>query len=461
VLQRRRTRWIALIVIAAAAVIASLTLRPSSSIVASAIPTTYSIFGNAVPAVISAADDTSVELGVRFNTANAGWIKAIRYYKGPQNTGQHVGTLWSSTGRQLAGMSFSETTDTGWQEAQLKNPVRVRRGATYTASYSAPNGHYAADGQTLSPSTPKMTNALAAVQGVYTYGGGVPKDSWRGMNYYVDVVFTTIPPSGSSPTTTATTTTTKPTTSASASSSVRPGPSNTGVPAGTVLSPYTGPRTISTAGTVIDSKDVTGSLVIRAKNVVIRNSKLHDDPGAVAGVYVDDSGSATITDSEIYNVQVGITYSNWTAVRVDIHDITFDAMKIGSNVLLRDSWVHNAKPSLDAHWDGAQVQAGVTNTVIQGNYIDSSGANTNSALFLCPDLGPSTNGPLTVTDNWLDGGNYSVFVLDGDSGRYYISDISVTNNRFGRASRYGPADVNVPVTWSGNVWDDTGKTVSK
>ena len=30
-----------------------------------------------------------------------------------------------------------------------------------------------------------------------------------------------------------------------------------------------------------------------------------------------------------------------------------------------------------------------------------------------------------------------------------------------RASKYGPVRVNVPVTWSGNVWDDTGKTISR
>jgi hypothetical protein len=231
------------------------------------------------------------------------------------------------------------------------------------------------------------------------------------------------------------------------------------VPAGTVLTPYTGPRTITTAGTVIDSKDVSGSLTIRAKNVTIRNSKIHDDPNAVAGVFTD-GGSVTITDSEIYNFEVGITYSNWTAIRVNIHDTTFDGMKISSNVRLQDSWVHKPKPSSDAHWDGGQVQNGVTNTVIQGNFIDATGADTNSALFLCPDLGPSTNGPLTVTGNWLNGGNFTVFILDGNNGRYYISNISVINNRFGRGSYYGPARVNVPVTWSGNVWDDTGKTVN-
>jgi hypothetical protein len=200
-------------------------------------------------------------------------------------------------------------------------------------------------------------------------------------------------------------------------------------------------------------------LVIRAKDVIIRNSKIHDDPRAVAGIYVQDGGSATITDSEIYNFEIAITYANWMAIRVNIHDITFDGIKASSNVRLQDSWIHDPRPSSDAHWDGVQVQNGVTNTVITGNNIEASG-NANSALFLCPDLGPSTNGPLTVTGNWLNGGNYTVYVLDGANGKYYISNILVTSNRFGHGGRYGPTYVNVPVKWSGNVWDDTGAPVN-
>ena len=43
-------------------------------------------------------DTSSVELGVKFQTSTAGKIVGIRFYKGPQNTGTHIGNLWSSTG---------------------------------------------------------------------------------------------------------------------------------------------------------------------------------------------------------------------------------------------------------------------------------------------------------------------------------------------------------------------------
>ena len=268
-----------------------------------------------------------------------------------------------------------------------------------------------------------------------------------------------LPPSPTAPSTTKppTTppTTTPPTTPPTTPSSGKPGASNTGVPTGTTLTAYTGPKTITTAGTVIDSKDIGGALSIQAKNVVIRNSKIHGSNSGT-GLAVEDNGSATITDSEIYSFEVGITYSNFTAIRVNLHDITFDGLKMSSNARLQDSWIHAPKPTSDAHWDGVQVQNGVVNTVIQGNNIDGGTADVNSALFLCPDLGPSTNGPLTVNGNWLNGGNFTVNVLDGNNGQYFIKTIAVTNNRFGNDSKYGRSNVNVPITQSGNMVDSTG-----
>lgn len=261
------------------------------------------------------------------------------------------------------------------------------------------------------------------------------------------------PPTPTAPPTTPTTPPTTP------PSSGKPGASNTGVPVGTTLTAYTGPKTITTAGTVIDSKDISGALSIQAKNVVIRNSKIHGSNSGT-GLAVEDNGSATITDSEIYSFEVGITYSNFTAIRVNLHDLTYDGIKMSSNARLQDSWIHAPKPTSDAHWDGIQVQNGVVNTVIQGNNIDGGTADVNSALFLCPDLGPSTNGPLTVTANWLNGGNFTVNVLDGNNGQYFIKTIAVNNNRFGNDSQYGRSNVNVPITQSGNVVDSTGAAYS-
>ena len=103
------------------------------------------------------------------------------------------------------------------------------------------------------------------------------------------------------------------------------------------------------------------------------------------------------------------------------------------------------------------MQGGETNLVVAGNSI-VVGPDANSAIFLAPDLGPSTNGPVTVTGNWLDGGNYSLFCLDGANGQYVVRNITISGNRFGASSAYGPVRITVPVTFTGNV-DSTGAAV--
>src|SRR5262249_22796916 len=51
-------------------------------------------------------DTSSVELGVRFTADVNGYVKGIRFYKGPGNTGTHRGSLWTATGTRLATALF-------------------------------------------------------------------------------------------------------------------------------------------------------------------------------------------------------------------------------------------------------------------------------------------------------------------------------------------------------------------
>jgi hypothetical protein len=226
------------------------------------------------------------------------------------------------------------------------------------------------------------------------------------------------------------------------------------VPAGVSLTP-SGSVTVTQAGAVLDSLDINGSVTISAPNVVIKNSKIHGD-GTGDGVRVGN-GTVTIYDSEIYGFENSIGYGDWAAYRVNIHSNTGDGVKLGSNTTLQDSWIHDLAPGDDAHADGGQVQDGVTNLVVRHNTIDVSSA-VNSALFIQPIFGPSTAGPILIEGNYLSGGGFTIFVIDG--GSYRISNITVRDNTFGRPAEYGPNLVNVPVTWSNNKFADTGKSIS-
>jgi len=236
-------------------------------------------------------------------------------------------------------------------------------------------------------------------------------------------------------------------------STSKPGASNTGVPAGVTLTP-SGSLDITTANQVISGLDISGAVTVDAPGVVIKSSRIHGTDSN--GIDVR-SGNLTIYDSEIYGFENAIAYSDWKAVRVNIHSTYGDGVKLGSNVTLQDSWIHDLIPAAGAHSDGGQMQDGIRNLVVQHNVIDVSSAPTaNSALFLAPDFGPSTDGPVTIDSNWLDGGNYTLFCVDGNNGQYIVKNITITNNKFGRGAKYGSADVNVPITESGNDWADTG-----
>jgi methionine-rich copper-binding protein CopC len=157
--------------------------------------TSYSVYTTQTPAVESVAD-SAVNLGVKFNSNQAGYITAVRFYKGAGNTGTHVGSLWSSTGTQLATGTFSNETATGWQTLTFATPVAITANTTYVASYHAPNGGYAFTGGFFNGGTasngPLSQPAAGDVggNGVYKYGAsGFPDQTFNGGNYWVDVIY--------------------------------------------------------------------------------------------------------------------------------------------------------------------------------------------------------------------------------------------------------------------------------
>ena len=151
---------------------------------------------SAVPAVASVTESSAVELGVKFRSAVDGYVTGIRFYKGTNNLGAHVGRLWSAQGELLGSASFIGETATGWQEQAFGAPVAITSNTTYVASYAAPQGGYSVDTGYFSVNG--VTNApLRALvdgedggNGVYRYGeGAFPDLSFNSANYWVDIVF--------------------------------------------------------------------------------------------------------------------------------------------------------------------------------------------------------------------------------------------------------------------------------
>ncbi|MFC9560133.1 DUF4082 domain-containing protein [Agromyces sp. NPDC056965] len=157
----------------------------------------YSAFGAETPVVPDAGDGSPVELGLRFTPMVGGFVQGVRFYKSRANTGTHTGTLWAPNGTQLATGTFTGESAEGWQVLRFATPVEVSAGTTYTASYWAPNGHYAAVPHAFTASGLERDPFLLAgglgsqPAGVFGIQGWMPAESWDASNYYVDVLFDT------------------------------------------------------------------------------------------------------------------------------------------------------------------------------------------------------------------------------------------------------------------------------
>ncbi|WP_446744406.1 DUF4082 domain-containing protein [Silvibacterium acidisoli] len=157
---------------------------------------------SAAPVLVDSADNTPIEVGVKFRADSAGDVTGLRFYKAVTNTGTHIGHIWSSAGALLGSATFSGETASGWQQVTFDTPIAIAANTTYIASYFAPVGHYSADTNYFATTgvdhapLHALANGVDGPNGVYLYtsSSGFPSNSYSSSNYWVDVVFT-IPPS--------------------------------------------------------------------------------------------------------------------------------------------------------------------------------------------------------------------------------------------------------------------------
>lgn len=71
----------------------------------------------------------------------SGKVTHVRCYKVPEETGSHVGRIWSDTGAQLVQQPFAGETTSGWQEVQLTTPLQITAGVRYRVSHNVNSEH--------------------------------------------------------------------------------------------------------------------------------------------------------------------------------------------------------------------------------------------------------------------------------------------------------------------------------
>jgi hypothetical protein len=238
-----------------------------------------------------------------------------------------------------------------------------------------------------------------------------------------------------------------------------PGPATTGVPAGTTLTP-SGNLTISTAGTVINARDISGSIVVNAPNVTIRNSKIR---GNAMWMIENNSTGLLIEDTEIINERVsgnnchnGIGSDNFTLHRVEITGCE-NGMNIDNpgNITLTDSYIHDLDitgPSYvwgnTPHTDGIQVGEAASNLIIRHNWIspqDSGTPESTSGMIMYTGTTGTPNSSVWIENNYINGSKASYAIY---APRMQTHDFYINRNRMlkGLGNYVGCSKLGITVT---------------
>ncbi|WP_247476085.1 DUF4082 domain-containing protein [Bradyrhizobium sp. 169] len=162
----------------------------ATATVAAASATT-TLFTTQAPSITNATDGTGAdyELGMRFTSDTSGVIQAIRYYKASNETGTHIGHIWSATGQELATVTFTNEGASGWQQQALATPLTIAAGTTYVVSVNI-NSYYVSTLQGFASGISNGGLNAPAGAGVFDYSAGVfPTAVYQNTNYFRDVVF--------------------------------------------------------------------------------------------------------------------------------------------------------------------------------------------------------------------------------------------------------------------------------
>ena len=235
-----------------------------------------------------------------------------------------------------------------------------------------------------------------------------------------------------------------------------PDATNTGVPPGVALTPYNENLVVNTPGAVISGLDIHGIVQINAPNVTLMNSKVTGVSFYIVGISPSATG-ATVKNCTIDGTGSGNEGSTaingaGTFLNNNIYNVE-NGFGVSSNTTIENNYVHDLLATGSPHYDGVQIDGGVSNVTIKHNTIINSDIQT-SAVMIDNWAGPVSN--IIVENNRLIGGGYTVY-SDGRSKDNVISGVVFINNRIGKGHwGYRFFAKNAPV-WRDNVDDVTGR----
>ena len=391
--------------------------------------------GNAPSALFVVTFDTAAQSPLTVNTALAITVTDGATVAIDGASAQSV-TFAGSTGTlilndapaftgQVLGLTGSDTLDL----------ADVSYGATTTASFSG-----TASGGTLTVTDGTHTAQIALVGDYLTSGWTLSSNGHGGT----DVVDPPLP------------------------GSVFPNATNTGIAAGTKLTPATS-NTISSPG-VYSGLIFNGTVTITSSNVTLENCLIEGTPndgfelavvGNLSNVVIQNDEIAGAGDSSTQTGVYGIYLENDSQVTinaVNIHDVGVGVDVSAGQVIVENSYIHNFGSGPGTHYNGVAYFGGGGSDfslLIKNNSIINQLTQTD-AVILQNYFGPINN--VTVTNNLLYGGDYPIYV-EGEYSGGAVTNVSITNNDLGLGpGSFGYTDFNsTNPTFTGNV--DDGATL--
>ncbi len=222
-----------------------------------------------------------------------------------------------------------------------------------------------------------------------------------------------------------------------------PNLTNTGISPGTILTPYTGPSTISTAGTVVDSKIINTSITITAANVTLSNCVItSDNPDAptASGAVVDCQQLPTTIIKNCKLIGNPSTGSGILGSGTILNNNIYAGIALGIQLTdgvstIQGNYIHGLGPSNTTqpegpHYDGITCLGGQDGVLIENNTISlPTNFGGTSVIFLDNDFASVNN--VTIRHNLLlglRGPAYTFQVIKKVANPGTLTNIIIDNN---------------------------------
>jgi hypothetical protein len=231
---------------------------------------------------------------------------------------------------------------------------------------------------------------------------------------------------------------------------------------------------VTTAGANISGLNISGSLDISANNVTVNGVQVTSDGGDF-GISLRHTTGVTVENSTIAGsnstdgrIGVGITdvSGDSTGMIIKGNDISnFKTAIQVSTGQITGNYIHNPGFVAGDHTNGI-LDVGTTQPLTISHNTILNNLGQTDAISLDATGSGQTISNKTVSNNLLAGGGYAIY--GGTTNGNTVSNIVITGNDFSQAfyptsGQYGPvayfSSTASGDTWSGNVYDTSGKTI--